>query len=230
MKGDLIPRLRGRAVAARNEGTATALGDALHLEEAADALATLTRPEPEQAKAVEISPYEFMAREFDRLAILRKMWSAGEVAAIIRKHEIPTPPEALAEVGTVPLSLLELSNDAFDQMHKMMPAERTRAETAEARVKELEKGAFRDALVVVYRMEVVREKRYRLGAERRLEAAEAALSASRARVGELTAELTRMRDFGCPVCGGDCAAANPSVDPHSCPMQRIHALLTKEPS
>lgn len=39
----------------------------------------------------ELSPYEFLAREFDRLAILRKMWSADEVAAIIRRHAIPDP-------------------------------------------------------------------------------------------------------------------------------------------
>ena len=36
----------------------------------------------------EISPYEWMAQEFDRLAVLRKMWSAAEVAAIIRRHDI----------------------------------------------------------------------------------------------------------------------------------------------
>lgn len=38
--GDLVKRLRGRARMARSEGTATALGDAVHFEEAADALAT----------------------------------------------------------------------------------------------------------------------------------------------------------------------------------------------
>lgn len=37
---------------------------------------------------IEISPYEFMAREFERLAILRKMWSAAEVAKIIRRYDI----------------------------------------------------------------------------------------------------------------------------------------------
>ena len=36
----------------------------------------------------EVSPYEWMAQEFDRLAILRKMWSADEVAAILRRHDI----------------------------------------------------------------------------------------------------------------------------------------------
>ena len=36
----------------------------------------------------DISPYEFMAREFERLAVLRKMWSAHEVAAIIRRYDI----------------------------------------------------------------------------------------------------------------------------------------------
>jgi len=36
MTTDLITRLRERAAAAREEGTATALGDALHFEEAAD--------------------------------------------------------------------------------------------------------------------------------------------------------------------------------------------------
>lgn len=44
---------------------------------------------------VEVSAYEFMAREFDRLAILRKMWSGGEVAGIIRRMAIEDPREAL---------------------------------------------------------------------------------------------------------------------------------------
>ncbi len=36
----------------------------------------------------EIGPYEFMAREFERLAVLRKMWSANEVAKILRQYDI----------------------------------------------------------------------------------------------------------------------------------------------
>jgi hypothetical protein len=40
-----------------------------------------------------ISAYEFMAREFDRLAVLRKMWSADEVANIIRRMAVPSPTE-----------------------------------------------------------------------------------------------------------------------------------------
>ena len=61
----------------------------------------------------EISPYEWLAREFDRLAILRKMWSAGEVAAIIRRHDIernpphdPTNPFAPRERPQKPIRLM----------------------------------------------------------------------------------------------------------------------------
>lgn len=39
----------------------------------------------------EISPYEWLAQEFERLAILRKMWTADEVAATIRRHDIERP-------------------------------------------------------------------------------------------------------------------------------------------
>ncbi|TGQ11196.1 hypothetical protein EN858_14835 [Mesorhizobium sp. M4B.F.Ca.ET.215.01.1.1] len=39
-----------------------------------------------------ISPYEWMAQEFDRLAVLRKMWTALEVAATIRNHDIHRKP------------------------------------------------------------------------------------------------------------------------------------------
>lgn len=38
--------------------------------------------------ADEISPYEWMAQEFERLAVLRKMWTALEVAAILRRYDI----------------------------------------------------------------------------------------------------------------------------------------------
>lgn len=45
----LIERLRQRAKIAREEGTATALADALHFEEAAEALSSLTAsPLPEE--------------------------------------------------------------------------------------------------------------------------------------------------------------------------------------
>jgi hypothetical protein len=34
-----------------------------------------------------ISPYEWMAQEFERLAVLRKMWTALEVAEVIRRRD-----------------------------------------------------------------------------------------------------------------------------------------------
>jgi hypothetical protein len=46
----------------------------------------------------EISPYEWLAQEFDRLTILRKMWPAHEVAAIIRRHDI----ERTAAIAVAP--------------------------------------------------------------------------------------------------------------------------------
>ena len=39
--------------------------------------------------------------------------------------------------------------------------------------------------------------------------------------------LKLFRGFGCPVCNGDCGAANPSV--MCCPMQEADAALSKEP-
>lgn len=39
--------------------------------------------------------------------------------------------------------------------------------------------------------------------------------------------LRTMRDYGCPVCSGDCASANPPVN--QCPMQMMTAAI-KEPS
>lgn len=67
--------------------------DSKPFAEGTEYVASLSPEQPEKPEAAEtgepeISPYEFMAREFDRLAILRKMWSAGEVAAILRRHDI----------------------------------------------------------------------------------------------------------------------------------------------
>lgn len=75
---DLINRLRERAVAAREEGTATALGDALHFEEAADvaereiaaqaALARIRKVRDgyaDQAKFADVDPASYF-REFVR--------------------------------------------------------------------------------------------------------------------------------------------------------------------
>lgn len=42
---------------------------------------------------------------------------------------------------------------------------------------------------------------------------------------ELLAALITLRDFGCPVCSGDCGSANPPVA--SCPMQVAGAAITK---
>lgn len=36
----------------------------------------------------ELTSYEWLDQEFDRLAVLRKMWTANEVAAMIRRHDI----------------------------------------------------------------------------------------------------------------------------------------------
>lgn len=49
------------------------------------------------------------------------------------------------------------------------------------------------------------------------------LSAAEARNAKLVEALTTMRDYGCPVCGGDCASANPPVT--FCPMQIVSAAL-----
>ena len=55
---------------------------------------TIVEPASEPAPASdEISPYEWMAREFERLAILRKMWNALEVSAILRRYDIERPSE-----------------------------------------------------------------------------------------------------------------------------------------
>lgn len=44
-------------------------------------------------------------------------------------------------------------------------------------------------------------------------------------VDELVKALETFRDYGCPVCHGDCASANPPVN--SCPMQMAKAALTR---
>ena len=49
------------------------------------------------AKAGEISPYEWLAQEFERLAVLRKMWTPFEVAAIIRRHDIERNPGVISK-------------------------------------------------------------------------------------------------------------------------------------
>lgn len=66
-----------------------------------------------------ISPYEWLAQEFERLAVLRKMWTAHEIAATIRRHDIERsrPPvdsdemkalrEALTAAREVLIDLLE---------------------------------------------------------------------------------------------------------------------------
>ena len=43
----------------------------------------------------------------------------------------------------------------------------------------------------------------------------------------LRGALRLFRGFGCPVCNGDCGAANPSV--MCCSMQEADAALSKEP-
>ena len=42
---------------------------------------------------------------------------------------------------------------------------------------------------------------------------------------ELLEALTMFRDYGCPVCQGDCASANPPVS--ACPMQMAQAAIAK---
>jgi len=42
---------------------------------------------------------------------------------------------------------------------------------------------------------------------------------------ELVKALETLRDYGCPVCHGDCGSANPPVN--SCPMQMAEAALTR---
>lgn len=50
-------------------------------------------PDEQQEADETVSAYDFMAQEFDRLAILRKMWGADEVAATIRRMAIPSQTE-----------------------------------------------------------------------------------------------------------------------------------------
>ena len=84
----------------------------------------LQEPEQEADYEETITSYEFMAREFDRLAILRKMWSAAEVASVIRRMEIPEPhpapqaPVAAVEGQAVAIKPLEWRHypDAFPPM------------------------------------------------------------------------------------------------------------------
>jgi hypothetical protein len=42
---------------------------------------------------------------------------------------------------------------------------------------------------------------------------------------ELYEALGYLRDYGCPVCSGDCGSANPPVT--ACPMQKVSAALAK---
>lgn len=42
---------------------------------------------------------------------------------------------------------------------------------------------------------------------------------------ELLEALIALRDYGCPVCAGDCASANPPVT--ACPMQMAAAAIAK---
>lgn len=58
----------------------------------------------------------------------------------------------------------------------------------------------------------------------RRDAAEGQVSALTAENERLREALTLFRDFGCPVCSGDCASANPPVI--ACPMQSARAALT----
>ncbi|HEL4296659.1 TPA: hypothetical protein UM674_000588 [Stenotrophomonas maltophilia] len=57
--GGLIERLRERAAAARQEGNATAIGDAVHFEQAAAALAALPARQPAGQEPVEFDYPEF---------------------------------------------------------------------------------------------------------------------------------------------------------------------------
>jgi hypothetical protein len=83
MTSDLIERLRAKVSWRSDEDL---------MDEAADHIASLEAALAEASpKADEISPYEWLAQEFDRLAILRKMWTAYEVAAMIRRHDIERP-------------------------------------------------------------------------------------------------------------------------------------------
>ena len=50
-----------------------------------------------------------------------------------------------------------------------------------------------------------------------------AFEAHAARIERLVAALRSFRGFGCPICGGDCASANPPVS--NCPMQAAAAAL-----
>lgn len=42
---------------------------------------------------------------------------------------------------------------------------------------------------------------------------------------DLVEALKTLRDYGCPVCSGDCASANPPVD--NCPMHLANAAIAK---
>ena len=80
MTDDLVKRLRNWT------GDGWIGNDYAISDQAADRIEELERQLHEVNKN-EISPYEWMAREFDRLAILRKMWSAHEVAATLRRYD-----------------------------------------------------------------------------------------------------------------------------------------------
>lgn len=71
-----------------------------HVEALEKALEPFAKAAPEPD---EISPYEWMAQEFERLAILRKMWTADEVAAILRRYDIERPaasPSSASQANT----------------------------------------------------------------------------------------------------------------------------------
>jgi hypothetical protein len=106
---ELIERLLNRAANARREGTATALGDALHFEEAAQALRALsTAPPPDQArrealeeaaKVAEGEAYGFPLEHLTEHGVGYER-ACKEIAAAIRAIASPAP--AAAQKGDEP--------------------------------------------------------------------------------------------------------------------------------
>jgi hypothetical protein len=84
----------------------------------------VTAPEIDADGDEIISPYEWLAQEFERLAVLRKMWTPFEIAEIIRRHDIyrPDPPAALG-AGSAPEGWSAALKDVADERQRQISGE-----------------------------------------------------------------------------------------------------------
>jgi hypothetical protein len=210
--------------------------DLYEMAKEAELRATLTRPEPE-AKAVPVAwriaetlpggsvRWQVVEHELHARDVAKRSGYPATIAPLYLH-----PPEALAEVEARHAAEVDDLCQTANKNLEAYLAERTRAETAEARVAELE--AERDKWIAA----AVEQQKAK-------QTAEAALTASRARVGELEAAMTAVRtmfkveyDEEGRVNGVAHGSVIPIVDALDAALQhqpannlRRRALLTKEP-